>query len=56
MLNVCGLNERGGGREEIEIVCGGGVDKMEKIDESGDLLTWSSGITDTGGCDQKVSY
>lgn len=29
------------------------VDKMEKIDESGDLLTCSSGITDTVICDQK---
>lgn len=51
------LTEWEGRRERGDWDCvWGGVDKMEKIDESGDLLTWSSGITDTGGCDQKVSY
>lgn len=44
------------GERRLRLCVWGGVDKMEKIDESGDLLTWSSGITDTGGCDQKVSY
>lgn len=33
------------------------VDKMEEIDKSGDLLSWSSGITDIEwDCDHKVSY
>lgn len=40
-------------REETEnCMC---VCKMEKMDESY-LLTWSSGITDTGACDHKESY